>query len=110
MVTEGTSTSVFIVDAQGVLRTRPLSHAILPGCTRAALIAQLAETGVAFEERAFSVAELRAAREVFITAATTFVKPMTRLDGAPVGDGAPGPVALTLFAFMARHVTGVRNA
>ena len=110
MVTEGASTSVFIVDAQGVLRTRPLSHAILPGCTRAALLAGLAETGMAFEERAFSLAELRQAREVFISAASTFVKPMTRLDGAAVGDGTPGPVARQLFAMMARHVTGTRNA
>ena len=110
IVTEGTSTSVFIVDAAGVLRTRPLSHAILPGCTRAALVSQLAEAGIAFEERAFSLAELRQAREVFITAATTFVKPMTRLDGAKVGDGTPGPVARQLFALMTRHVTGTRNA
>jgi D-alanine transaminase len=110
MVTEGASTSVFIVDAQGRIRTRPLSDAILPGCTRAALIARMAEAGLAVEERAFSVAELRAAREVFVTSATSFVKPITRLDGAMVGDGQPGPVTARLFTLLARHVMGARNA
>ncbi len=89
MVTEGASTSVWVVDAAGLLRTRPLSHAILPGCTRGSLIRQMAESGIAAEERAVSEAELRAAREVFLTSATSFVKPITRLDGAPVGDGLP---------------------
>jgi D-alanine transaminase len=106
MVTEGASTSVFIVDAGGTLRTRPLSQDILPGCTRAALIADLAQTGVPFAETAFSLAELRAAREVFITAATTFVKPVLHLDGAPVGDGRPGPVATRLFHQMHARIGG----
>jgi D-alanine transaminase len=110
LVTEGASTSVFIVDEHGVLRTRPLSHAILPGCTRSALITRMAEARMVVEERAFSVAELRAAQEIFITAATTFVKPITRLDGAMVGDGQPGPVTRTLFDLILHHVTGMRNA
>jgi len=109
LVTEGASTNVFIVDAQGVLRTRPLSHDILPGCTRAALLADLRAEGVAYEERAFSADEVRAAREVFITAATTFVKPVLHLDGKPVGDGTAGPVAQRLFALMYRHITAGRN-
>ena len=109
MVTEGASTSVFIVQEDGHVVTRPLSHDILPGCTRAALIGRMAQAGITIEERAFSAAELRGAPEVFITAATTFVKPITRLDGAIVGDGTPGPVASRLFALMASHVTGMRN-
>jgi D-alanine transaminase len=110
MVTEGASTTVFMVDASGQVRTRPLSNAILPGCTRSALIARMAEAGLAVEERAFSADEMRGAREIFITAATTFVKPITVLDGRAVGDGVPGPVASRLFALIAQHVTGMRNA
>ena len=106
MVTEGASTSVWIVDAHGALRTRPLSHAILPGCTRAALIAELAGGATEFEERAFSLDELRAAREVFLTAATSFVKPILAIDGEPVGDGEVGPVSQRLFALFAQHVRG----
>ena len=109
MVTEGSATSVFIVDATGTLRTRPLGPEILPGCTRDALLTYLAESGIPVETRAFSRDEMRAAREIFITAATTFVKPVTRLDGAPVGDGTPGPVAQKLFTWISGHITGRRN-
>ncbi len=109
-VTEGSSTSVWVVDAAGVLRTRQLGHAILPGCTRASLLQQMAEDGVAAEERAVSEAELRQAREVFITSATSFVKPITQVDGVPVGDGQPGPVTRKLFELFARHADGGRNA
>jgi D-alanine transaminase len=109
MVTEGASTSVFLVDASGAIRTHPLSRAVLPGCTRAALLARMAEAGMVVEERAFSVAELHAAREVFITAATTFVKPITRLDNRIVADGEVGPVSTRLFALMRQHITGMRN-
>ncbi len=104
MVTEGASTSVWIVDADGTLRTRPLSHAILPGCTRAALIEEMQRAGVVLEERAFSLAELRAAREVFLTSATSFLKPVLQLDGTVVGTGKTGPVARMLFELMARRV------
>ncbi|MFM7689935.1 MAG: D-amino-acid transaminase [Alphaproteobacteria bacterium] len=111
MVTEGAATSFWIVDEAGTIRTRPLSDAILPGCTRAALMAELRDAGIAFEERAFSMAELRRAREAFITSATSFVKPITKIDGAPVGDGEVGPVVRKLFEIFARHVKGaMRNA
>jgi D-alanine transaminase len=108
MVTEGAATSFWIVGEDGVLRTRPLSHAILPGCTRAALQALMNEDGVAFEERAFSAAEMRGAREAFITSATSFVKPIVAIDGTRVGDGEVGPVTRKLFAMFARHVGAER--
>ena len=109
-VTEGSSTTVWVVDAAGVLRTRVLSHAILPGCTRASLLAQMAEAGIESEERAVTEAELRSAREIFVTSATSFVKPITRLDGAPVGDGTVGPVTRRLFELFANHAKGRANA
>ena len=109
IITEGASTSVFIVDAEGTLRTRPLSHAILPGCTRAALIEDLKAAGIPYEERAFTLEELESASEIFITAATTFVKPITHLNGTQVGTGTPGPIATRLFALVSAHVTGQRN-
>ena len=106
LVREGAATNFWIVDAAGVLRTRHLDPAILPGCTRDALMAEMRAEGIAFEEREFSLDEARQAREAFITSATSFVKPMTRLDGAPVGDGQVGPVTRRLFALFARHVKG----
>lgn len=102
-VTEGASSTLWIVDADGVLRTRRLDHHILPGCTRAALADLLAEAQMGFREDGFGEADLRAAREVFVTSATSFVKPIVAIDGAPVGDGRPGTVTSRLFDLFARH-------
>jgi D-alanine transaminase len=111
MVTEGASTTAWIVDEAGVIRTRHLDHVVLPGCTRGALLAELAREGIAIEERGFSVEDLRRAREAFITSATSYVRPITRIDGQPVGDGKVGPVVRRLFDIFARHVKGdLRNA
>lgn len=92
-VTEGASSTALIVTADGTLVTRPNSHAILPGCTRAAVLALAERDGVPLEERAFTVAEARAAREALLTSASNFVVPIVRIDGQPVGDGRPGPIA-----------------
>ncbi|MBU8538230.1 D-amino-acid transaminase [Falsiroseomonas tokyonensis] len=111
MVTEGAATTFWIVDENGAIRTRFLDHVILPGCTRAALMAELRTLGMAYDEREFSIDEMRRAREAFITSATSFVKPITKIDGQPVGDGKVGPVVRRLFDIFARHVKGdVKNA
>ena len=111
VVTEGAATSFWIVDEHGALRTSRLGHAILPGCTRDALVAELAEAGIAHEEGDFTLEDTRRAREAFLTSATSFVKPITSLDGRPVGEGRVGPVTRRLFALFARHVQGgPRNA
>jgi D-alanine transaminase len=109
MVTEGAATNCWMVDMNGVLRTRPLSGAILPGCTRAALLSLLNDNAIAFEERAFTAAELRHAAEMFITSATSFVKPVIALNGTPIGDGTVGPITSRLFDLFARHVRGGRD-
>ena len=93
VVTEGTSSSAFILDAKGVIRTQPLGHHILPGVTRRAVLRLAALEGAALKERPFSVAEALSAREAFMTAASAFVLPIVAIDGVPIGDGRPGPVA-----------------
>jgi D-alanine transaminase len=111
MVTEGAATSFWIVDRNGVLRTRHVDHAILPGCTRAALLALIDEEKMEISEAPFSEQDVREAREAFITSATSFVKPIVRIDDRPVGEGEVGPVTRRLFDAFARHVKGgLRNA
>jgi D-alanine transaminase len=93
VVTEGTSSTSFILDAEGRLRTQPLGHHILPGVTRRAVL-RLAETeGLTIEERPFTVAEALQAREAFLTAASAFVLPVVEIDGVAIGNGRPGPIA-----------------
>ena len=95
-ITEGASSSALIVMEDGTLVTRPNSRAILPGCTRKAVLAIAERDGVKVEERLFSIAEARAAREAILTSASNFVLPVVTIDGAPVGDGKPGPIAARL--------------
>ena len=92
-VTEGTSSSAFILDQDRVIRTQPLGYHILPGVTRRAVLRLIALEGVDLEERPFSVAEALSAREAFMTAASAFVLPVVEIDGVAIGDGRPGPVA-----------------
>lgn len=98
LVTEGSSTNAWIVTADGVLVTRALSHDILAGVTRASAIALASARQLRVEERPFSVAEARQAREAFITSAGTFVQPVVRIDGHAIGDGRPGPISRALRA------------
>lgn len=96
MVTEGGSTNAWIVTTEGRLVTRPATRGILRGITREVVCEVAARQGVPLEERSFSVAEAKAAREAFITAATTLVMPVVRIDGDVVGNGRPGPVTQAL--------------
>jgi D-alanine transaminase len=102
-VTEGSSTNAWIVDRDGRLRTRDTSANILRGITRHNLIDVARSAQFAVDERPFTVEEAKGAREAFITAASAFVVPITQIDGAPVGDGRPGPVALRLRDLYLEH-------
>ena len=97
-VTEGTSSSAFIVDAAGAIRTRPLSNDLLHGVTRAAIIAVARERQLKIVEKPFTVEDAKAAREAFITHASNAAVPVIAIDGARVGDGRPGPVTQALRA------------
>jgi len=59
--------------------------------------------GVTLDERPFTVVQALAAREAFVTAASQIVLPVVRIDGKPVGDGKPGPVASALRREFHRH-------
>jgi D-alanine transaminase len=95
-VTEGGSSSAFILTQDDVLVTRQNSSAILPGCTRKAVVALAQERQLRVEERPFTVEEALAAKEAFITSATLFVQPVISIDGKPVADGRPGPMTSRL--------------
>lgn len=95
-VTEGGSTNAWIVTAEGRIVTRPAEAGILRGITRTVVFEVAEKLQLRIEERAFTVAEALAAREAFITAASTIVMPVVRIDGHPVGEGRPGPVARAL--------------
>ena len=106
LVTEGTSSNAWIVTAEGRLVTRAPTHAILNGVTRRSLLRLAEAHGLTVEERAFTVAEALAAREAFISSATTFALAVVRIDGQPVGDGRPGPFTQRLRAAYRAYAEG----
>ena len=97
-VTEGGSSNAWIVDRDGRLITRQIDDAILRGVTRTTLIDFLEREKIELVERPFTVEEAKAAREAFITSATNIVMPVVRIDGKPIGNGAPGLLSLRLRA------------
>lgn len=97
-VTEGASTNVWIVTPEGTLATRPAEHGILKGITRGVVMEVAAAEGLTVEERPISLAELRAAREVFITAASTIVVPVIKVDDQVIANGVPGSIGNRLRA------------
>ena len=100
VVTEASHSSAFAV-VGGTLRTHPLDPHVLPGITRAVVLELAAELGIPTHESAVTLAEARAADELFVASTTADVMPVVTLDGAPVGCGAPGPVARMLVGAMA---------
>jgi D-alanine transaminase len=97
-VTEGSSSTAFIITKDGAIVTRANSEAILPGCTRRSVIALAQQQGLTIEERPFSIAEAHDAAEAFLTSASNLVLPVVEIDGRALGGGAPGPYAKRLRA------------
>jgi D-alanine transaminase len=94
-LTEGASSNVWIVHEGALLGPAPDEH-VLAG-VRIELLRELCEeTGIAFNLRPVSEADVRAADEVLLSSASKEVIAVTRLDGEQVGHGAlrgrPGPV------------------
>ncbi|SFK28375.1 D-amino-acid transaminase [Methylocapsa palsarum] len=103
MVTEGAASNAWIVDRSGTIITREADQSILRGITRTALVEIIAAQGLRLEERKFSLTEAFGAREAFITGATTLVTPVVMIDGRPIGEGLPGPIAQKLRAVFHEH-------
>jgi D-alanine transaminase len=101
-VTEGASSNAWIVTEREVV-TRPVDNSILNGISRMVARDAIAAEGLQLAERPFTVAEARAAREAFVTAASQIVQPVVRIDGTAIGDGRPGPIATALRRAFHRH-------
>ncbi len=91
LLMEGSASTVHIVKS-GVLVTPENSTRILPSTTRSVVEELADQLGIPRRDAPVSEAELRAADEIWLAAATREVQPVTRLDGAPVGNGMPGPL------------------
>ena len=96
-MTEGAASNLFVV-SDGVLLAPPKDNLMLPGITYDVVLELAQANGMRYEVRKISEAELRGAEEVWLTSSTREVLAITKLDGASVGDGKPGPVFARMFA------------
>jgi D-alanine transaminase len=96
MVTEGTSSNVWIINFDNELITRPANNSILSGVTRKTVLLISRKMGLTIKERAFSLIEAKQSREAFCTSSTALVKPIIQIDVDKIGDGKVGPLTKAL--------------
>ena len=96
-LTEGSTSSAHVVKG-GRIATPPQTNAILPGTTRGVIFELAGREGIASERRPVTEAEVRGADELIIASAGAGIRAVTKLDGKPVGAGAPGPVFRRIYA------------
>ena len=96
-LTEASASNVWLVQAGRVIGV-PKNQWVLEGI-RFELLRELCQAeGIGYELRPIAEAEVRAADELLLSSASKEVLPITRLDGAPIGNGRPGPVFARLHA------------
>jgi len=101
-VTEGAATNVFAVIDDTIV-TPPHSNKLLPGVTRDLIVELLRHRAVRHEERFFTIEQLRAAQEVWLSSSTKEMVPVVRIDGAPVADGRPGRKFAQVYAMFQEY-------
>lgn len=97
-VTEGAASNAWIITRENTLLTRPAETGILRGVTRTTLFDLARRDNLLVSERPFTVAEAKAAKEVFLTAASQLIMPVVRIDDTVIGDGTPGALTTRLRA------------
>jgi len=94
-ITECGSSSFFIYGDQCIV-TRPLGTDILPGVTRNALMKLKNTRQISIEERSFTLDEVLAAEEAFLSGASSLILPVVAVDNVPIGNGIPGPISTAM--------------
>jgi len=93
MVCEGPGFNVFAAKGDAL---RTPKGGVLEGVTRATVLDICGRIGMPVSVGAIPVSDFRDADEIIITSTAGGLMPVTMLDGAPVGDGAPGPLFTAL--------------
>jgi D-alanine transaminase len=102
LVSEATAANVFAV-IDGEIRTPAKSHLLLHGVTRDLLIELLNANDLPVRECDVTHADLRWASEIWLTGSVRETSPVVSLDGAPVGNGEPGPIWRRVHAVYGRY-------
>jgi D-alanine transaminase len=107
LLLEGSSSSVFLC-VGGTLVTPPNDHRILPGTSRDAVL-ELAEGWLPSQVCPLEAREIENCDELWVASAGRGVLPVTRVDGAPVGTGRPGPLWREMYDRLQRHLDDIAS-
>jgi len=94
-VTEAGSSSFFFIKDRELF-VRPVSNDILHGITRQTMLRVAEQHQLKIRERTYTLDQVLAADEAFITAASIYVLPVGRIDDTEIGDGGVGPITASL--------------
>ena len=109
-VTEASASNAWMVTPDQTIVTHPANGAILSGITRTTVLKLARDAGYKVEERPFTLKEVFAAKELFVTGTTSFVMPIVQVDDRVIANGSPGTVALDLRARYRNYVDTVDPA
>jgi branched-chain amino acid aminotransferase len=99
---EGLGSNIFLVRDRTLLT--PREQTVLSGISRDTVIALAKDAGLTVEERDLDLYDAYNAHEVFLTSTSLCVCPVSSINGAPIGDGVPGPVTRQLTEAYCRFV------
>lgn len=102
---EGPTTNLFLVDAEGTLRTPP-EEQILLGVTRRSILEIAKHDGIPAAESRLRPEAFETAAEVFLTGTTAGVWPVVSVDDRTIGAGKPGPMTKKLRDRFTQVVSG----
>jgi len=93
-IAEGSSSNLFVVQDGSLIL--PPDETILAGVTLQIVLMLAARSGIPVARRPIPLASLAQWDEAFLTSTSRHVLPLVRVDGVPVGTGAPGPITQEL--------------
>lgn len=102
-VSEASADNFFIVRNHGIVT--PPTQTNLPGVTREAVLELAERLGIPGDEKPFTLYDVWAANEAFITGTAAEIGPVVEVDGRKVGEGRPGKVTKQLMAGFRELVT-----
>jgi branched-chain amino acid aminotransferase len=105
LVSEAPTATVVLVEGDSIV-TPGLEHSVLPGVTRAWVMATAAHLGMPVGVEDVSVARLLAADELFLCGTGIEIAPVRAVDGHPVGDFGHRPVTLGLIGELFAQARG----
>ncbi|MBL8628969.1 MAG: D-amino-acid transaminase [Rhodospirillaceae bacterium] len=110
VVTEASASNAWLVTKDKTIVTHPGTNKILSGITRATVMKLAKQAGYTVQERTFTLDDVLAAKEVFLTGTTTFVLPVVQVDERMIANGAPGEMALNLRKAYLDYVNGLDDS